>query len=132
MPAAPATRDPGPRIPGNQSRARSRFDVLVRELRRRAGQPAVGDRLPQRLPGDLPQLDKNGGIPVEVRNREESTRMRGEHSLFLAEILDADSQDGPLRRGLVAEPPAIPLPQRPFPSKPLPADEPTPSPLPSP
>src|SRR5215831_2997501 len=93
----------------------SAVEVPVNETRRCAGQPAVGDRVPQRLTGDLPQLDEDGGIPVEMRNREEGSRIRGEHRLLLAEVLDADGQDRPIRRGLVAEPPEIRLAERPFP-----------------
>src|SRR5215471_5760423 len=93
----------------------SAVEVPVRETRRCAGQPAVGDRVPQRRTGDLPQLDEDGGIPVEMRNREEGSRIRGEHRLLLAEVLDADGQDGTSRRGLVAEPPEIRLAERPFP-----------------
>lgn len=40
---------------------------------------------------------------VEVRDREEGTGVRGEDGLLLAEVLDADREDGPGGRGLVVE-----------------------------
>jgi hypothetical protein len=93
----------------------SAFEVLVRKVRRRTCEPAVGNRVPQRLNGNSPQLYEYGGISVEVGNRKENFRMRGEHGLFLAEILDANSQDRSIWRGLVAEPLEVRLAERPFP-----------------
>jgi hypothetical protein len=96
------------------------------EGRRGAGQPAVGNRLFQRLGCDFRHLDEDGGISVEVRDREEGARIRGEHRLFLAEILDANGQDGAVGRALVLEPPDVRLAERPFPGEGLTADEPCP------
>jgi hypothetical protein len=96
------------------------------EGRRGAGQPAVGNRLFQYLGCDFRQLDEDGGISVEVRDREEGARIRGEHRLFLAEILDANGQDGAVGRALVPEPPDVRLAERPFPGEGLTADEPGP------
>jgi hypothetical protein len=48
------------------------IDVLAREAGRRTGQPTVDDRFLQGSAGDGIQLDENGGVAVEVRDREES------------------------------------------------------------
>ena len=45
---------------------------------------------------------------------------------ILPEVLDPDGQDGPVRRGLVPEPPQIRLGERPFPGKALAPDGPAP------
>src|SRR5215469_225006 len=127
--SARARRRPAPGetpSPGEAPASGLALDVLVRELRRGGRQPAVRDRVPERLPGDLAQLDEHGGIPVEVRDREEGLRLRGEHRLLLAEILDADGEDRPLRRGLVAEPPEIGFAERALPRECLACDEPGP------
>src|SRR6185437_39496 len=115
-------------------RARGRDTRPVRALSletpdeggRGARQPAVGDRVAQRAGGDLRQLDQDRGIPVEVRDAEEGGRVRGEHRFLLAEVPDPDGQDGPVRRGLIAEPPDIRLAERPVPGERLAADEPGP------
>src|SRR2546430_16325515 len=93
---------------------------------RGARQPAVGDRVAQRPGGDPGQLDQDRGIPVEVRDGEERVRVRGQHRFLLAEVPDADGQDGAVRRNLVAEPPDVGLAERPVPGEPLAADEPGP------
>jgi hypothetical protein len=77
------------------------LEVLVRELLRRAGQPAVDDRLAERRPGDLPQLDEDGRVAVEVRDVKARGFARARPPF--AEILDTDGKDGPVGRGLVAD-----------------------------
>jgi hypothetical protein len=99
---------------------------FLRQGRRGASQPGVGNRVFQRLFCDFRQLDEDGGISVEVRDREEDVRIGGEHRLFLAEILDANGQHGAVGRGLVAEPPDVRLAERPVPGEGLTADEPRP------
>src|ERR1035438_6214708 len=106
--------------------ALSAVEVLSGQAWRRAGQPAVGDRVSQRRDGDIPQLDEHSRISVEVRNREEGCRVGSEHGFLLAEILDADGQDRPVGRGIVAEPLQIGLAERPFPGEGLAGDEPGP------
>ena len=39
-----------------------------------------------------------------MRDGEEGVRVRGEHRFLLAEVPDANGQDGTVRRGLIAEP----------------------------
>src|SRR5580658_9260772 len=109
---------------------RSALQVLVRELRRCGGQPAVGDHLAQRGRGGGPHLDQHGSVAVEVRDGEECARVRGEDGFLLAEIRDADGEDRAVRRGLVAEPPDVRLAERPLPRECLARDEPGPVPLP--
>ena len=52
--------------------------------------------------------------------------MGGEHGLLLAEVLHANGQDGPVRRGLLAEPPQVCLAERAFPGEGLARDGPGP------
>jgi hypothetical protein len=53
---------------------------------------------------DLPQLDEDSGVPVEVRDGEESSAALGQDRLLLAEILDANGENRPVRRNCVAKP----------------------------
>src|SRR5215469_15063536 len=62
-----------------------------------------------------------------MRDRKERFRLRGEHGLLFAQVLDADGQDRPVRRGLFAEPPQIRLAERPFPRKRLTRNRPGPA-----
>jgi Fungalysin metallopeptidase (M36) len=89
----------------------------VGERARRPRQPALGDELAQLLLGHDRQLDENRREPVEVRDREAGLRMRREHGLLLAEVLDTYAQDGTFRRGLVAEPLEVRLAEGAFPGE---------------
>ena len=63
-------------------------------LRRRRGQPAVDDGFSKRLLRNLLQLDQDGGVSVEMRDREERGGMRSQRGL-LAEVQDTNGKDGP-------------------------------------
>jgi hypothetical protein len=72
--------------------------VLVGQGARGAGQPAVGERVPERFGADLPQLDEHGTIPVEVRDREKGVGARGEDGFFVVQVRGADGEDRSLGR----------------------------------
>src|SRR5262245_6274111 len=120
MPASATSRSGGP-IP-----LRASLEVAVRERWWRTGEPGVDERLPQRLRGDLPELDEHGRVPVEVRDREERPRLRREHGLLLTEILDPDREDRAVRWSHIAEPLEVGLAERPLPRECLTAHGPGP------
>src|SRR5205807_9710618 len=101
-----------------------RLEVLVRKLGWRARQPAVDDCCPQCRLRDGLQLDEDGRVAVEVRDREERLRIRGEDRFLLAEVFNADCEDGPGRRRGIAEASDVCLAERPLPRERLPGDEP--------
>ena len=51
------------------------FGVPARRAHGRAGEPAIGECFLQRFAGDLAQPDKNGAVPVEMRDGEEGIRV---------------------------------------------------------
>src|SRR5437763_7524017 len=58
------------------SALRVRLEVLLGQSWRGAGQPGVDDRLSKGCLADRLQLDENGGVAVEMRDREESPWLR--------------------------------------------------------
>ena len=72
--------------------------VLVHQAGRRTSEPAVDDRFSQCCPGDVLQLDENGRVAIEVRNREEGSGLRGERGLVLAKIRHPNREDRSFRR----------------------------------
>ena len=100
------------------------FDVLVRQLAWRARQPAVDDDFSECSPRHRLQLDEDGWVIVEVRNREEGFRIGGEDGLLLGEVLYSDSQDWCGRRSGIAESSDVCLAEWPLPRERLPSDGP--------
>jgi hypothetical protein len=72
---------------------RSVPEVLVHQAGGRTCEPAVGDRFSQCRPGDVLQLDENGRVAIEVRNREEGSGLPTQHGLLLAKIRHANRED---------------------------------------
>jgi hypothetical protein len=89
-----------------------------------AGQPPVDDGLVELAAADCSKMDEDGGITVEVRDREEGSSVLGEHRFFVLEISDSDSKDRPGGRRLVSEAADVGLGEGPFPSEHLAADRP--------
>jgi hypothetical protein len=94
------------------------------EARRRTRQPAVRERFAYRALRRRLQLDEDGRVAVEVRDREERLGIGGENRFLLAEVVDPDREDRAVGRGLVPEPLDVGLAERPFPREALLADEP--------
>src|SRR5436309_10297797 len=90
-------------------------EVLVREVRRRTGQPAVDERVAQGAFGDRLQLDQDCCVAVEMRNCEEGLGLRREHGLLLSKVFDSNRDNRPIGRLYVAEPSDVCLAERPFP-----------------
>jgi hypothetical protein len=65
-------------------------------------------------PGDVLQLDENGRVAIEARNREEGSALRGEYDLLLAKIRHANREDRSFRQGGIAEPLDVCLAGRPL------------------
>jgi hypothetical protein len=101
--------------------------VLVGQGARGARQPAVGERVPERFGADLPQLDEDGAIPIEVRDREKGVvRVRGEDGFLVVQVRSAHGEDRSLGRGLLAEPLQVGLAERAFPRERFASDGPGP------
>jgi hypothetical protein len=64
--------------------------------------------------GDVLQLDENGRVAIEARNREEGSALRGEYDLLLAKIRHANREDRSFRQGGIAEPLDVCLAGRPL------------------
>ncbi len=97
--------------------------MLVREPRRRPREPGFDD---ERLePGEGNQLEANedSDVVVEMRRREEKSRVLGENCLLVAQIRDHRSEDRPFRR-LVTKYLSISLAQWPLPDEQLVLDAP--------
>jgi hypothetical protein len=58
-------------------------------------QPGVCDRFSQCPLGDVLQLDENGRVAIEVRNREAGSGLRGEHRSFSPRSATRTARIGP-------------------------------------
>jgi hypothetical protein len=72
----------------------------------------------------LAQLDQDGGVAVEVRDREEARRCDREERVLRIEVLDAYGEQVTSRRRLVAEAREVGLGERSLPREALVADHP--------
>lgn len=95
------------------------LEILFCKIRRRACQPAIDEGALECLLGDFPQLDEDGGIPIEMRDCEESLGLCGQHGFLLAEIFDSNGQNGSSRRDRVTEPLEVRLAERTLPGESL-------------
>jgi hypothetical protein len=73
---------------------------LLSEPRRSASEPSPNDDIFEFGHLDPLEEDEDRGIAVEVRNREQCRRSRGEQHLLLAKILDPRTEYGATRRAL--------------------------------
>src|SRR5262249_54808928 len=68
----------------------------------------------------------DGAIPIEVRDRENGVRVRGEDGFLVVQVRGAHGEDWSLGRGLLAEPLQVGLAERAFPRERLATDGPGP------
>jgi hypothetical protein len=70
-------------------------DELFGELTGCAGKPALDKCVACRSLGDDLELDEDGGIPIEMRNREEPARLHGEQRFLVPEVGYPNGDDRP-------------------------------------
>jgi len=91
------------------------FQEIIRQGPGCTRQPAINKCLVKCFRRDLPQLNENSGVTVEVRDCEEASPALGQDSLLLAEILDMNGEDRSVRRNRVAESLQVSLAEGSFP-----------------
>jgi hypothetical protein len=90
----------------------------------RAGQPTVNERFLESTFADRLQLNENRGVPIEMGDREEPPRLRGEYGFFFVEVADPDGKDGPSRWRGITEALQVGLAERALPGEALALDKP--------